>query len=266
MTEWGDLDYLIIDTPPGTGDIAITLGQEINYTGAVIVTTPHYLSFIDVVKGIDMFDDLSVPTISVVENMAYFQPPNSLEKHYVFGKSKVGQLQKLYGIENSFAIPIIEEVSKYTDMGSPFVMTVPDDDPTALIYKEMAISLEKEAKWLKENTELPHTRYDTSKSTVIVRNPDGKEKHIQSATLRKSCKCAKCVDELSGAKVLNDRSISDDIFPHKIAPKGNYAVAINWSDGHFSLFPFKSIWSDSIKGEVVQGVEEIKKGNSCSSK
>ena len=69
MTEWGDLDYLIIDTPPGTGDIAITLGQEINYTGAVIVSTPSYLSFIDVVKGIDMFDDLKVPTISVVENM-----------------------------------------------------------------------------------------------------------------------------------------------------------------------------------------------------
>jgi MinD-like ATPase involved in chromosome partitioning or flagellar assembly len=71
MTRWGELDYLVFDMPPGTGDINISLGQEIKFNSAVIVTTPQRLSYIDVVKGIEMWDDLKVPTVSVIENMVH---------------------------------------------------------------------------------------------------------------------------------------------------------------------------------------------------
>ena len=98
-TDWGDLDYLIVDMPPGTGDIHISLCQDVNFTGGIVITTPQKLSFVDVVKGIEMFDEMKIPILAVIENMSYFICDTCSEKHYIYGKGYINMLKKQFGIE-----------------------------------------------------------------------------------------------------------------------------------------------------------------------
>ena len=98
QVEWGSLDYLLIDFPPGTGDVQLTLGQQAKLSGAIMVTTPQEVSLIDVRKAINLFDQLKVPIIGIVENMSYYQNPELKTALYLFGKGGGRRLAQESGV------------------------------------------------------------------------------------------------------------------------------------------------------------------------
>jgi ATP-binding protein involved in chromosome partitioning len=112
QTNWGELDYLIIDTPPGTGDVQLTLLQKIPLTGTVIVTTPQNVSISDCRKGIEMIKKLSIPIIGLIENMSWFQPEGSNKKYFLFGKDGGKDLAAEYKISLLAQLPLIEKKDK----------------------------------------------------------------------------------------------------------------------------------------------------------
>lgn len=114
---WGDLDYLLVDFPPGTGDIQLTLVQGFVFAGAVLVTTPQEISLIDVKKAAHMFNQMGVPILGFIENMAYFEDPISQNKQYVFGQGGGEKLSAYFGAPLLGAIPLEADLSRCADLG-----------------------------------------------------------------------------------------------------------------------------------------------------
>ena len=108
QTNWGELDYLIIDTPPGTGDVQLTLLQKIPLTGTVVVTTPQNVAISDCRKGIEMIKKLSIPVLGLIENMSWFQPDESNKKYFLFGKDGGKKLADEYKVNLLAQIPLVE--------------------------------------------------------------------------------------------------------------------------------------------------------------
>lgn len=142
--EWGELDYLLIDLPPGTSDIHLTLVQTVPVTGAVIVTTPQKVALADANKGVSMFrqPQINVPVLGVVENMAYFTPEELPEnKYYIFGKEGGKNLAKKYEVPFLGEIPIVQSIRESGDTGYPAVLK---NGLTKDAYMELAESVARQ--------------------------------------------------------------------------------------------------------------------------
>ena len=136
--EWGELDYLVVDLPPGTGDAALTLTQQAPLSGAVIVTTANDLSLIDARKGLAMFEKVSVPVLGIIENMSYFVPPDLPDRrYYLFGQGGGQRVAKELGVEFLGEVPIDPRVVEGGDIGKPIVVYAPDAAP-AVALRELA--------------------------------------------------------------------------------------------------------------------------------
>ena len=123
--DWGELDYLVIDLPPGTGDAPLSLSQLIPLSGVVIVTTPQDVALQDVAKGMAMFQRLEVPVLGVVENMSYFVCPNCSERHEIFGQGGGERIARHFGVPFLGKVPLQPKVREGGDQGRPVVITDP---------------------------------------------------------------------------------------------------------------------------------------------
>jgi Mrp family chromosome partitioning ATPase/DUF971 family protein len=237
-TDWGYLDYLIIDCPPGTGDILLTLTQELALTTSVVITTPHELSYVDVKKGIEMFNKVKVPTFGIVENMSYFTPPDSIEKYHIFGHGRLISTAKECNIPHWFEVPITQDLASYNNKTVPYLMSQPNEDT-----KELFLSLANKLAWycVQHTQEVPCSfEYQPDDATVTIQPIEGDSINIPYIDLRDHCSCALCVDEMTGKKVF-DRSKIKDLSINKTYPIGNYGVGVEWQDKHQSMYTFKDL-------------------------
>ena len=130
---WGELDYLVFDMPPGTGDIQLTLVQTIPLTGAVIVTTPQEVSLIDARKALKMFERVNVPVLGVIENMSYFIAPDTKKRYDIFGSGGGERVSKELNVPFLGGIPINPQIREGGDKGIPIVFDIPDSNDADII-------------------------------------------------------------------------------------------------------------------------------------
>jgi ATP-binding protein involved in chromosome partitioning len=171
-THWGELDFMLIDLPPGTGDIHLSLVQAVPVTGAVVVSTPQPIAVADARKGVGMFrmDSINVPVLGIVENMAYFTPAELPEnKYYIFGQGGARHLAAEMDVPFLGEIPLVQSIREAADVGHPAILQA--ETPVALAFKDLTRRVVEEL--VARNEELPPTevvRITTMAGCSAVKN------------------------------------------------------------------------------------------------
>ncbi|PRQ25940.1 iron-sulfur protein required for NADH dehydrogenase, mitochondrial [Rosa rugosa] len=156
--DWGNLDILVVDMPPGTGDAHITVSQRLQLSGALIVSTPQDVALMDARRGINMFSKVEVPILGIVENMSCFKCPNCAERWFIFGEGGSRKTAAEMGIEVAGEIPLELGIRKGSDDGVPIVISAPDSD-VSKAYIEVA---QKVVSRLEELSKEQHSRPEIS--------------------------------------------------------------------------------------------------------
>jgi len=241
---WGELDYLLIDLPPGTGDVQLTIAQHASLAGAVIVTTPQDIATGIAKKGIKMFEILNVPILGVIENMSAFVCGHCGEATAIFKGDGGQRLSKEQGVPFFGSIPLDPELVASGDEGLPILSKKTETVigkaflslAQALITQMEQGSSEATGVLEPENFEISST------GELLIYWPDGHKSIYHPHSLRVHCACASCVDENTGRKTLDPRTIIPEIRITAIGKVGRYALSPRFSDGHTTgIYTFKRL-------------------------
>ena len=232
--EWGELDYLIIDLPPGTGDVQLSLCQTVSVTGAVIVSTPQDVAWNIAQKAIVMFDKLNTPILGIVENMSHFVCSHCKHQEEIFGSGGARRAAERLEIPYLGEIPIDSSIRAASDEGDPVVHRNPRGRAAeAFIKIAQRLASQTNVRNLQsEHKKVPSKIGPLNEPQILIEWNDGRKSNFLPKTLRAACPCAACVNELTGNRMIKLEDIREDIRAIAIQPIGRYALHIIWNDGH----------------------------------
>jgi ATP-binding protein involved in chromosome partitioning len=273
MVDWGDLDVLLLDLPPGTGDAVLSIAQMIALTGAVVVTTPQEMSLSDTRRGIQAFAKLDVPIVGLVENMAVFVCDACGTEAALFGEGGGRATAERMGVPFLGRVPIVPAIREGGDAGVPLARSAPESPAGRAfdaIARHVAAALAQDDRvdaealtvhWKKMKPGETHDDPPKKKLPPPIPGPprarlvwqaaddrlgiawsDGTRTFHDTFALRMSCPCAMCVEEWTGRRMPSLNAVPPGVRPVVIRPVGRYAIQPEWSDGHKTgIFSFADL-------------------------
>jgi ATP-binding protein involved in chromosome partitioning len=243
--EWGALDYLLIDLPPGTGDIQLTLTQSVPLAGAIIVTTPQDVARTITQKGLRMFQQVQVPIIGIVENMSGFVCEHCHETTYIFKKGGGKKMSEELVVPFLGEVPLEPVIAADGDYGVPTVAAHPES-LAGKAYEMMAKQMASQLSIINNATSKVSNRpkeVDTKDAHVtVITWDDGSVMRYPNRYLRSMCPCAQCVNEVTGERTIKLDTVDPEVRIMGVAPVGRYALHFQWSDGHGTgLYSFDTL-------------------------
>jgi ATP-binding protein involved in chromosome partitioning len=224
----GELDVLVIDMPPGTGDVQLTMAQQTPLSGAVIVSTPQDLALIDARKGLDMFRKVDVPVLGLIENMSYFLCPKCGERSEIFGHGGAEREAKKLGLSFLGAVPLHMEIRERSDDGRPITATAPDS-PQAAIFKDIAVRTWSAVQAAK-GVDIPVLHVSPQRDSLKVTFSDGFSYELPAEMLRVMSPSAEVQGHSDEQRVVVPGKRNVKIT--QMHPVGKYAAKIVFDDGH----------------------------------
>jgi ATP-binding protein involved in chromosome partitioning len=264
QVDWGQLDILLLDLPPGTGDIQLTLAQAFPLSGAVVVSTPQDVSLKIARRGLRMMEQVKVPILGVIENMSGFTCPSCQTVTHIFHDGGGEAIAQEIGVPFLGKVPLDPGVVDSGDDGIPLVVSAPDS-PAAMAYRRIAAAitgggagptgLATPFVWtLSEGTGKPVAvaatkgqpdqlfSLDHDAGGLTLGWGDGHAQRLSPRDLRIACRCAKCRDEVTGKRLLDPDAVPLDIAVTRIWSVGNYALGVAFGDGHDTgIYTFKQL-------------------------